>query len=340
MRVALTALLLPMISLALPAQAPLPQPVDEWEVPWGQSRPRDPFVAPDGSVFFVGQVGNYVARLDPKTSTFKRFEIDPGTNPHNLIVDPRGMVWYAGNRNGMIGRLDPKDGSITRYPMPDSSVRDPHTLVFDAAGDIWFTAQQAGFVGRLATRTGKIDLIKLDRLGTGRSPLPYGIVIDVKGAPWFCEFGTNQLVTINPRTLALKRYALPHERARPRRIATTTDGAIWYVDYARGFLGRLDPATGDVKEWASPSGGVSLPYGMAVDDADRLWYVETGVQPNRLVAFDPKRSAFVYGQDVGDPSANTIRHMYFNPLTRELWYGADQNRIGRAKIPPARPIVP
>lgn len=339
MRRTLAALvILPIGCITLTAQAPVP--VDEWTVPWERSRPRDPFVAPDGSVFFVGQVGNYIARLDPKTGAFRRFEIDAGTNPHNLIIDARGMVWYAGNRNGMIGRLDPKDGTITRYPMPDSTVRDPHTLVFDPAGDIWFSAQQAGFVGRLATRTGKIDLIKLDRLPSGRSTLPYGIVMDAKGTPWFCEFGSNALVRINPKTLALTRFPLAHERTRPRRIAATSDGAIWYVDYSRGFLGRLEPANGHVKEWASPSGPASLPYGMAVDDADRLWYVETGVQPNRLVGFDPRSNTFTFGQDVGDPAASTIRHMYFNPLTRELWYGADQNRIGRATIPPPRTIVP
>ena len=37
----------------------------EWTVPWPESRPRDPAVAPDGRVWFVGQAGNYVAVLDP-----------------------------------------------------------------------------------------------------------------------------------------------------------------------------------------------------------------------------------------------------------------------------------
>jgi virginiamycin B lyase len=37
----------------------------------------------------------------------------------------------------------------------------------------------------------------------------------------------------------------------------------------------------------------SLPYAMTVDDADRLWFVETGVQPNRLVGFDPKTEHFI-----------------------------------------------
>jgi virginiamycin B lyase len=93
----------------------------------------------------VGQEGNYVARLEPTTGKFTRFEIDPGTNPHHLIVDAKGRVWYAGNRNGMIGRLDGESGAITRYPMPDPAVRDPHTLVFDRTQEhIWFSAQQSG----------------------------------------------------------------------------------------------------------------------------------------------------------------------------------------------------
>jgi streptogramin lyase len=28
---------------------------------------------------------------------------------------------------------------------------------------------------------------------------------------------------------------------------------VWYSDYAAGFLGKLDPATSEVKEWASPA---------------------------------------------------------------------------------------
>jgi virginiamycin B lyase len=32
----------------------------EWEVEWG-GRTRDPYVAPDGKVWFVGQAGNYIA---------------------------------------------------------------------------------------------------------------------------------------------------------------------------------------------------------------------------------------------------------------------------------------
>ena len=43
----------------------------EWPVEWG-GRTRDPAVAPDGKVWFVGQAGNYIANLDPATGAQKR----------------------------------------------------------------------------------------------------------------------------------------------------------------------------------------------------------------------------------------------------------------------------
>ena len=100
--------ILAVTALALPAPA-LAQTVDlkEWPVPWTDTRPRDPFVDGQGRVWFVGQEGNYIAYLEPKSGEFKRFTIEDGTYPHNLIVDRAGIVWYAGNRNARIGRLDP-----------------------------------------------------------------------------------------------------------------------------------------------------------------------------------------------------------------------------------------
>jgi virginiamycin B lyase len=309
-------------------------PMREWTVPWEKSRPRDPYVAPDGRVWFVGQEGNYVAVLDPRSGAFKRYEIEPGTHPHNLIVDKAGMVWYAGNRNGHIGRLDPASGAVTKYPMPEADARDPHTLVFDQAGDIWFTAQNSNYVGRLVVKTGAVRLL---RIPTPRAR-PYGIVIDAAGHPWFNLFGTNTIGTIDPKTFALRTFPLADEKTRNRRIALTPDGKVWYVDYTRGYLGRLDPATGAVKEWACPGAGLSLPYALATDDRGRLWFSETGRQPNRLVGFDPAREQF-FSITTVPSGGGTIRHMHFDPKTKLLWFGTDNNTIGRAVVSGERPVL-
>jgi virginiamycin B lyase len=67
-----------------------------WRTPWEGARPRDPFADQKGNVWFVGQAGNFVGRLDPKTGEFKRFEVESGTHPHNLVVDAKGQVWFTG----------------------------------------------------------------------------------------------------------------------------------------------------------------------------------------------------------------------------------------------------
>ena len=109
------------------ALAAVPNPVDikEWQVPWDQTRPRDPYLDRQNRVWFVGQGGDYLAVLDPEVGQFHQFKLDPGTGPHNLIVDDEGQVWYAGNRAAHIGKLDPVTGNITKYSMPDPKATDP-----------------------------------------------------------------------------------------------------------------------------------------------------------------------------------------------------------------------
>jgi virginiamycin B lyase len=305
-----------------------------WATPWDKTRPRDPFVDHQGRVWFVGQVGNYVANLDPKTGEFKRYSIEEGTHPHNLVVDAKGMVWFTGNENGRIVKLDPATGKLTTFMMPDPAVKDPHTMTFDKHGDAWFTAQNSGYVGKLTQADGKIRLWPMEK-----GSRPYGIWLDSHDQPWFDLFGTNKLGTIDPKTMEFKSIPLPNDRTRPRRIAITSDDIIWYGDYTRGFLGRLDPKTGAVEEYLLPSGAGSLPYAMTVDDRGRIWLAETGPQPNKLVAFDPARKAFTESITIAADGPNTIRHMVFDKTSREIWFGGDANMIGRLKVSAATPAL-
>lgn len=70
---------------------------------------------------------------------------------------------------------------------------------------------------------------------------------------------------------------------------------------------------------------------MAKDDQDNLWMVETGETPNRLIGFNPQAGEFFSNTKI--PSgAGSVRHMYFHQPKGELWFGEDNNYIGRAKI--------
>ncbi|MCI0432489.1 MAG: lyase [Gemmatimonadetes bacterium] len=321
--------LTPAVLLLVAASAATAQQVEirEWPVPWENTRPRDPYADAQGRVWFVGQVGNYIAFLDPASGEFKRYEIEEGTNPHNLIVDARG-VWYAGNANARIGLLDPQTGKARIFPMPDPAARDPHTLVFAPDGNLWFTVQGGNFIGRLMAATGEVKVIP----SKTASSRPYGIRLDASGRPWINLFNSNKIATVDPSTNEIREYEVPRPGARTRRIEVTKDGLVWYVDFAEGYLGRLDPATGQTKEWRTPSAERSRPYAMASDDHGRIWFVETGVQPNQFVGFDPKTEQFFSVTPI--PSGGgAVRHMMFEPEKREIWFGTDRGTIGKAAIP-------
>lgn len=301
--------------------------IREWLVPWEDSRPRDPYAAKDGRIWFVGQKGDYVANLYPETGEFSRYDLDRGTGPHNLIVDGQNKIWYAGNRAKHIGLLNPDTGNVIKIEMPDNNAKDPHTLVFDGFGNIWFTVQQGNFVGRLSMENHAVQLMEVPT----DDARPYGIVVNSNNIPWVVEFGSNKLIRVNPETMTLEEIELPNEDSRPRRLVVTSDNNVWYGDYALGVLGRYDPDSAEFTEWPMPSGEDSRPYGMAVDRLDRIWIVETGVSPNQFVGFDPAVEEFFSVTEI--PSdAGAVRHMnYFEPAG-EVWFGTDSNYIGRAKI--------
>lgn len=309
---ALPAIFALSLGLRIDAKASVSVTIKEWDVPQG-AFPHDPALAPNGAGWYTGQHNNTLGRVDPATGAITEFPLSiPGSGPHGLVADEAGDIWFTGNAAGYIGRLDPATGQVQDFKMPDAAARDPHTGIFDPHGILWFTVQQGNFVGRLDPVTGDV---KLQAIATPRAR-PYGIVINSRGVPFVALFGTNKIGRIEPDTMEVREYTLP-EGAHPRRIAVTSDDIIWYTDYARGFLGRLDPATGAVSETASPGGEDSRPYGIAPTPDGVLWYCETGVDPNTLVRYNPRDKSL---QTWPIPSGGgVVRHMVASPDGGTLW---------------------
>lgn len=301
--------------------------IQEWEVPYADSRPRDPYVAPDGKVWFVGQKDDYVAHLDPDTGEFSRFDLEDGTGPHTVVVGEDGTVWIAGNMMAYIGKMSPGSTDIEKIELTDPQATDPHTMDFASDGDLWFTLQVSNRIGKLDVETNEFEILPVETGGAR----PYGLKVDANDRPWIALLGTNKLATVDPQSMEVEEVSLPREGAHPRRLGVTSDGAVWYVDYAEGYLGRYDPDSGEFKEWPMPAGSDSRPYGMAIDDRDRIWFVETGPSPNMFVGFDPTSEEFFSRTEI--PSGGgTVRHMYYHEPTGAVWFGADTNTIGRAQV--------
>lgn len=287
----------------------VPGPLDvtftEWVTPTLGQRSRDPVEAPDGAIWWAGQWGNLVGRIDPDTGEMTEYPLPPNAKPHSVNVDADGAIWYTGNKNGTMGKLDPATGAVTEYKMPDPAARDPHTAEFDDNGILWFTLQQSNRVGRLDPATGDIRLVTMPQ----ERSRPYGIKVADDGTLWIACNGGNCIARMDPDTMEITAIPVSGPGTTVRRLDIDDAGNIWFVNSGLGRLGRYEPATGTITEWPSPSGPGSHPYAIAVVDG-AVWYNESGVRPDPLVRFDPATETFQsWAIPSGGVHAGILRHM-------------------------------
>src|SRR5438552_5198094 len=96
--------------------------IKEYEVPTPKSRPHDPALAPDGSLWYTGQGADKLGRLDPKTGEFKEYPLKtPNSGPHGLVADKDGNIWFTAISGGYVGKLNPKTGEIVEYRSADGA---------------------------------------------------------------------------------------------------------------------------------------------------------------------------------------------------------------------------
>ena len=147
---------------------------------------------------------------------------------------------------------------------------------------------------------------------------PYGIVVNSKGVPFFTQLMGNRIGSIDPVSMTLREYFLGcgHRAAPARDHVRRYD---LFTDYARGRLGRLDPRTGQTKEWTSPSGALAQPY--AITRRQRRLVCRRQLQSEHARAVRPSTERF---QTWAIPSGGgVVRHMVVAP-DGSLWLACSE----------------
>jgi streptogramin lyase len=229
--------------------------------------PHDAEVSPnDGLIYTVDQFAEHMAVTDPRTGQTSYYkQPDEGNplggkftqiglsiplgaslrhGPHSLAMGLDGK-WYVTNSIGCeIGVFNPK----TRQWEPSIKVGGnglyPHTIRIDKEGIVWFTLAFSDQVGRLDPKTRKVDIINLP------AAKPLGM------AAGTVPYG----IDVNP-----------------------IDGSVWYGRLFGDKVGKIDPKTLQVTEYASPVKG---PRRMRFDKAGILWL--TGYSEGILARIDPE----------------------------------------------------
>ena len=72
----------------------------------------------------------------------------------------------------------------------------------------------------------------------------------------------------------ITEYDLPRRDGEPHDAVMDSDGMVWYADFVEPILGRLDPRTGQIKEWKLPEMKPGFPQGslgVALDPKGNPW---------------------------------------------------------------------
>jgi virginiamycin B lyase len=127
-----------------------------------------------------------------------------------------------------------------------------------------------------------------------------------------------------PATVSIKEWLAPTLGSRPHDSHAAADGSIWWTGQYASKLGRLDPRTGQIREFALAPG--TQPHGLAEDPQGNIWY--TGIQKNVIGRLDPK-SGQVREYPLNDPQARGPHTPILDRRTGQLFFTLQSGHVGR-----------
>ena len=124
---------------------------------------------------------------------------------------------------------------------------------------------------------------------------------------------------------SIKTWAVPTLGSRPHDPLATKDGAIWWSGQLSNKLGRLDPKTGAMREYALKPG--TGPHGLKEDKQGNIWF--TGNFAGLIGKLDPK-TGNVTEYKIPDPAAKDPHTLAIDPKSGIVWFTVQQaNILGR-----------
>jgi virginiamycin B lyase len=128
-----------------------------------------------------------------------------------------------------------------------------------------------------------------------------------------------------PAQATIKMWPAATPGSRPHDPMAARDGSIWYTGQLANVLGRLDPKTGQIREYKMKTVRTN-PHGLAEDKDGNVWF--TGNFAGLIGKLNPKTGE-VTEYPLPDPNARDPHTLVFDH-DGILWFTVQQaNKVGR-----------
>ena len=127
-----------------------------------------------------------------------------------------------------------------------------------------------------------------------------------------------------PATVSIREWLAPTLGSRPHDSHAAADGSIWWTGQWASKLGRLDPTTGEIREFDVPA--MSQPHGLAEDTDGNIWY--TAVQKGVIGRLDP-RTEQVTEYPLNEPGTRGPHTPILDKSSGNLFFTLQSGHVGR-----------
>jgi virginiamycin B lyase len=164
-----------------------------------------------------------------------------------------------------------------------------------------------------------------------------GTMIDLSGNPEGLNTLTQYLATnfppntrraaklvAGPIQISFKEWVTPTLGQRSRDPVQAEDGSIWWVGQWANLIGRINPTTGEMKEWTLPAN--AMPHTVTFDAKGNAWY--TGNKNGSVGYLDPKTGKITEFK-MPDPRAKDPHTLVFDNNGIAWFTLQNSNMVGR-----------
>ena len=235
---------------------------------------------------------NYRAEGKAMKAVITEKAITPKSFPHDFVVGKDGIAWVEEREHDALGRFDPQTGIYTQVAVPkgSSGINDPSPKVVDPQGRVWFGDGHNERMVRYDPKTQTFDMFPFpESTRKGRRVSCHDAVVAADGTVWGTSIGSDEAWSLNPNTKKYTLYPTPNfdqtgVQSEPYGMAIGGDGAVWYIERQGNKVARVDPKTGETKEFEVPT-KYAFPKRMDTDWDGNMWFGEFGAGKLAMVDY-------------------------------------------------------